>query len=416
MLINRPIIFKILTLFLNFLFYKILTDNLAPDLFGKIIFFLSISMSISILSNLGSDTIVSKIYLKKFGEDILKGKINYHQFHFITLAISILVSPMIAIIYGFNNFDDIFVITIVSFSLTNSKVFGANFLSIKNYFYYYYYSVFGFLFCTVLSIFLFNNLIHILLFSSFLMNFFIFLMNFKFKFLKLDDLSKIKDLNIENFKFTIINTLPFIIILYLAASHELIGQYWLNKNFNFELVGQSVLLHRIASLTVLGLAAMNLVAYSSFNKIDINYFDKKSSKEYLKILRISLFFSIIVISFLFLTHKFILIWFNLPLYKNIILSLSILIIGQFIVICFGPVAMAMTQFGNQKSFAIIYILGCILNFIILFSYEKINSYHDTDPLIFSSFAYSLTFIFINLVALTYLLILKKIKEDVKKIG
>ena len=110
-------------------------------------------------------------------------------------------------------------------------------------------------------------------------------------------------LNIDNFKFTIIKTLPFIIILYLAASHELIGQYWLNKNFNFELVGRSVLLHRIASLTVLGLAAMNLVAYSSFNKIDINYFDKKSSKEYLKILLISLFFSIIVTFFLFLTHN-----------------------------------------------------------------------------------------------------------------
>ena len=109
-------------------------------------------------------------------------------------------------------------------------------------------------------------------------------------FLDPEDLTKIKDLNIDNFKFTIIKTLPFIIILYLAASHELIGQYWLNKNFNFELVGRSVLLHRIASLTVLGLAAMNLVAYSSFNKIDINYFDKKSSKEYLKILLISLFF------------------------------------------------------------------------------------------------------------------------------
>ena len=413
MLINRPIIFKILTLFLNFLFYKILTDNLAPDLFGKIIYFFSISMSISILSNLGSDTIISKIYLKKFGEDILKGKIKYHQFHFITLIISILVSPIIAIIYGFNNFEDILIITIVSFSLTNAKVFGANFLSIKNYFYYYYYSVFGFLFCIILSIFLFKNLTHILIFSSFLMNFFILLMNFKFKFLNLKNFFKIQNLNIDKFKFTITNTLPFIIILYLAASHELIGHYWLNRNFNYELVGQSVLLHRIASLTVLGLAAMNLVAYSSFNKIDIHYFDKNSLKEYLNILFISLFFSIIVTFFLFLTYKFILIWFNLPLDKNIILSLSVLITGQFIVICFGPVAMAMTQFGNQKSFSIIYVLGCIFNFIILFSYEKINFYYSTDPLIFSSIAYSLTFIFINLIALIYLLISKTKKEDFK---
>ena len=405
MLSNKPIILKILTLALNFLFYKVLTDNLAPDLFGEIIYFFSISMSISILSNLGSDTIISKIYLKKIGEDILEGKINYHQFHFITLVISILVSPIIAIIYGLNNFEDILIITIVSFTLTNAKVFGANFLSLKNYLLYYYYSVFGFLFCIVLSIFLFKNLITILLFSSFLMNFFILLMNSKFKFLNLDSFYKIRELNLNKFKFTIKNTLPFIIILYLAASHELIGQYWLNKNFNFELVGQSVLLHRIASLTVLGLAAMNLVAYSSFNKIDINYFDKKSLKEYLNILYISLFFSIIVIFFLLLIHKLILIWFNLPLDRNIILSLSILVTGQFIVICFGPVAMAMTQFGNQKFFSIIYILGCAFNFIILLSYEKINFY-DFDPLIFSSISYTLTFIFINFIALMYLLISK----------
>ena len=75
--------------------------------------------------------------------------------------------------------------------------------------------------------------------------------------------------------------------------------------------------------------------------------------------------------------------------------------------------MAMTQFGNQKSFSIIYVLGCIFNFIILFSYEKINFYYSTDPLIFSSIAYSLTFIFINLIALIYLLISKTKKEDFK---
>ena len=53
---------------------------------------------------------------------------------------------------------------------------------------------------------------------------------------------------------------------------------------------------------------------------------------------------------IFLFHKFILNWFNLPLNNEILLSLFILIIGQFFVVCMGPISMAMTQFNKQKYF------------------------------------------------------------------
>ena len=73
---KNSIFFKILTLILNFIFYRILTDNLSSNIFGELIYLFSISLSISILSNLGSDTIVSKLYLKDKGDDFFNGNIS----------------------------------------------------------------------------------------------------------------------------------------------------------------------------------------------------------------------------------------------------------------------------------------------------------------------------------------------------
>mgnify|MGYP001307558141 FL=1 len=82
---KNSIFFKILTLILNFIFYRILTDNLSSNIFGELIYLFSISLSISILSNLGSDTIVSKLYLKDKGDDFFNGNISYNEFHIISI-------------------------------------------------------------------------------------------------------------------------------------------------------------------------------------------------------------------------------------------------------------------------------------------------------------------------------------------
>ena len=186
-------------------------------------------------------------------------------------------------------------------------------------------------------------------------------------------------------------------------------QYWLKYNFGYILSGQVAILFRIASLTVIGLAALNLTAYSSFNKTS-NIFNNEYNEEYFKILKISLFISLPIIFGIFLSHKFILNWFNLPLNTEILLSLFILIIGQFFVVCMGPISMAMTQFNKQKVFSIFYIFGCCINVILLFSYSVISEFISMPPLVYSTISYSLCFFSINLIAFVYFFYNSKLKK------
>ena len=186
-------------------------------------------------------------------------------------------------------------------------------------------------------------------------------------------------------------------------------QYWLNHNFDYILSGQVAILFRIASLTVIGLAALNLTAYSSFNKSS-NTFNNEYNDEYFKILKISLLISVPIILGIFLFHKFILNWFNLPLNNEILLSLFILIIGQFFVVCMGPISMAMTQFNKQKIFSIFYIFGCLINIILLFSYNVISELILMSPLVYSTISYSLCFFSINVIAFIYFFYNSKLKK------
>jgi len=406
---KNSIIFKILTLILNFIFYRILTGNLSSTIFGELIYLFSISLSISILSNLGSDTIVSKLYLKNKGDDFFNGNISYNEFHIISLVIAIISSPIISVIYGITNTTHIFIIFFVSLTLTNARVFGSNFLSIKNFFFYYFFSIFGFLLFVVILTYFSSSLFFIFLISSILMNTFLGIINNKYKFLKITIFKDIKKINFQKIILILSKTYTLIIILFLAASHELLSQYWLNHNFDYILSGQVAILFRIASLTVIGLAALNLTAYSSFNK-ESNIFNNEYHKEYFKILKISLLISLPIISGIFLFHKFILNWFNLPLNNEILLSLLILIIGQFFVVCMGPISMAMTQFNKQKIFSIFYMFGCLINIILLFSYNVISELISMPPLIYSTISYSLCFFSINLIAFIYFFYNSKLKK------
>lgn len=393
---GNSIIFKIMTLFLNFIFYKILTDRLSTEVFGEIIYFFSISLSISILSNLGSDTIVSKKNLKSIDHDILEGKISYEEFHIISIIIGVVVSPIISFLYGIYQFHNIFIILFVSLSLTHAKIFSSNFLPIKSFFFYYYFSIFGFLLCVVISVFIFNSLFEIFLLSCFIFNLSILLINIRYKFLKKSIFFLFFKINLKKIIFTLKKSLPFVIILFLASSHEIIGQYWLSHNYNYSISGYAALLFRIASLVVLGLAALNLVAYSTFNNKNSNFFNDSYLKEYFKIFKISFFFSIFIILGIYLFHNFILKWFNLPYETDILISLFILIIGQFLVICLGPISMAMTQFDKQRVFASIYILGCLINIIILLMFDVTTNLIQLNPLIYTSLSYSLSFVMIHL--------------------
>jgi len=406
---KNSIFFKIITLILNFIFYRILTDNLSSNIFGELIYLFSISLSISILSNLGSDTIVSKLHLKSKGDDFFNGNISYNDFHIITLIIATISSPIISIIYGITNIEQIFVIFFVSLTLTNARVFGSNFLSIKKYFFYYFFSIFGFLLFLVILTYFSSTLFKIFLISSILMNIFLGIINYKYKFIRIGIFKDLNKINIQKINLILSKTYTLIIILFLAASHELLSQYWLKYNFGYILSGQVAILFRIASLTVIGLAALNLTAYSSFNKTS-NIFNNEYNEEYFKILKISLFISLPIIFGIFLSHKFILNWFNLPLNTEILLSLFILIIGQFFVVCMGPISMAMTQFNKQKVFSIFYIFGCCINVILLFSYSVISEFISMPPLVYSTISYSLCFFSINLIAFVYFFYNSKLKK------
>ena len=222
---KNSIIFKILTLILNFIFYRFLTDNLNSNTFGELIYLFSISLSIAILSNLGSDTIVSKLHLKNKGDDFFNGNISYNEFHIISLIVAIISSPIISVIYGITNITHIFVIFFVSLTLTNARVFGSNFLSTKNFFFYYFFSVFGFLFFVVILTFFSSSLFLIFLISSILMNIFLVITNYKYNFLSLTIIKDLKKINIKKIILILSKTYTLIIILFLAASHELLNQY-----------------------------------------------------------------------------------------------------------------------------------------------------------------------------------------------
>lgn len=406
---TNSIAFKLLTIFLNFIFFKILTENLSTDLFGRIMYFFSISVSISILSNLGSDTIVSKKRLKGIKEDIFEGNISYNEFHSISLIVAFLSSPFIALAYGVTEIINILIIMISSLSLTHAKIFSSNFLSSKIFFWYYYFSIFGFLFCIVISSFIFNDLIQIFLFSSLIFNLSIYIINIKYNFIEKLIFLNLYKINFNKIIFTLKKSLPFVIILFLASSHEIISQYWLSQNFNFKLSGYVVLLYRIASLVVLGLAALNLFAYFSFNNLDKEKLHNNFFKEYFSILKISVSLSILVIIGIYFFHRLILLWFNLPINNEIMISLSILVLGQFLVICLGPISMAMTQFGEQRIFATIYIFCCLLNIFLLFIFEVITSFIIINPLIYASIAYCLCFILIHLIAFCFFFYTGKFK-------
>ena len=146
------------------------------------------------------------------------------------------------------------------------------------------------------------------------------------------------------------------------------------------------------------------------NIFTIPLFNYEYNEEYFKILKISLFISLPIIFGIFLSHKFILNWFNLPLNNEILLSLFILITGQFFVVCMGPISMAMTQFNKQKIFSIFYMFGCFINVILLFSYSVISEFISITPLVYSTISYSLCFFSINLIAFIYFFYNPKLKK------
>ena len=145
---KNSIFFKILTLILNFIFYRILTDNLNSNTFGELIYLFSISLSIAILSNLGSDTIVSKLHLKNKGDDFFNGNISYNEFHIISLIVAIISSPIISVIYGITIYT--YICNFFCFiDFNKRKSIWIKFSLLKTFFSIFF-SVFGFLFFVVI--------------------------------------------------------------------------------------------------------------------------------------------------------------------------------------------------------------------------------------------------------------------------
>lgn len=404
-----PFIIKFLTVFLNFIFYKFLTENLSPDTFGKVIFYFSISFSISLFANLGSDTVVSKFRLKNKGQDFFSGEISLTQFYFFSLLLSFFSSPIISFLYGIRDLEIIFCIMITSIVITLTKIFASNFLSIKGYFSYYLFSVFGYLFCLSISSFIFNEIYSIFLCSNFLLVLIFFIYSIFFKQF-LPNFSNVFHFNYKFFYKVLSKCSPLVVVAFLAWTLDIVGQFWLINNFSAEVSGYFVLIHKISSLVMIGLAAINIVAYESFNQVDNHEFNKKAWIVYFKKLKISVLFSIVVIFLILLFHNYIFQWFQIPFNDVTKFALFILIIGQFISVCFGPITIAMTQYGFEIKFSFIYFAGYIFNLILLNLYDYLSLFIYSEPLVYASFSFSISLISINFLAFIILYQNYKVKK------
>jgi len=389
-----PFIIKFLSVFLNFIFYKFLTENLNPDTFGKVIFYFSISFSISIFANLGSDTVVTKFRLKNKNQDFFSGEINLTQFYFFSLLLSLLSSPIISFLYGVRDLEIIFCIMITSIVITVTKIFASNFLSIKGYFSYYLFSVFGYLLCLSISSFIFKEIYSLFLCANILLVIIFLIYSNKFNHF-LPNFNKLFKFNYKSFYKVISKCSPLVVVAFLAWTLDIVGQYWLINNYSSEVSGYFALLHKISSLVMIGLAAINIVAYESFNQVDNHEFNKKAWTIYFKKLKISVLFSIVAIFLILIFQNYIFQWFQIPFSKTTKYTLFILIIGHFIPVCFGPITIAMTQYGFEIKFTFIYFIAYIINLIFLNFYDYISLYLYLEPLVYAAFSFSISLFIIN---------------------